>query len=236
MPSFSPRALAYFRCRAIDPAVAFACGVRERGGCIVFPARDADGKPSERFRRLAEGSGPKTRGRAGRTLGVWWPAGTPTAGVRVDQDVLVCEGESDALAAVTALGPQDRVLIASLPGASFPTRVLIAEMRRVGAKVAALAFDGDCAGGMNSDRLAWALVEQGVGARILAVPFGEDLASTLAGCGERGRAWLGEALIRARPVGLVEAALVAENRWLRARLLLGLGTVDPCNGVGNVVR
>lgn len=226
MSTFSERATRYFEVRGIDPRTAFDCGVREQGGAIVWPTVDADGNPSPRRRRLGDGPGPKCRGAAGRTLGVWWPRGRPqnATGPTGVGDVLVCEGESDALAAVTVLGGL-AVSVASIPGASFPLRVLVHELWKAGARVAALAFDGDMAGANAADRLAAGLVQQGIGARILAVPHGEDLASVLA-VAERPRAWLAHALVAARPVGVVEAALVAENRWLRARELERLAAAD----------
>ncbi len=218
MSEFSETVTSYLTVRAIDPAVAWSVGVRERNGTLIWPTVDADGEPSPRWRRLGDTRGPKTRGAAGRTLGVWWPKGLPDLahGPGGLGDVLVCEGESDALAAVCALGSYP-VAVASIPGASFPGARLVAQLHAAGASVAALAFDGDMAGALNADRIAEALVAEGIGARILPISPGEDLASTLGALapGERRR-WLAHALVQARPVGLEVAALVAENRWLRA--------------------
>lgn len=217
-PSFSRRATSYLTVRGIDLRLAWDCGVRERDGAIIWPTVDAEGKASPRRRRLGEGPGPKVRGMKGRSLGVWWPLGRPTDAHLVD--VMVCEGESDALSALSTLaGAHDSfVRVASVPGASFPARVLASELRSVGARVAALAFDGDLAGATSADRIAAELVAEGIGARILAVPHGEDLASTLGGS-ENAREWLARALLEARPVGVREAALVAETVWLRRRCL-----------------
>lgn len=218
MIGFSEAGAAYLTARGIDMQIAWDCGVREASSAIVWPTRDADGRLSPRRRRLAEGPGPKVRGMSGRTLGVWWPLGRPTDAHLAD--VMVCEGESDALSALSALAGADDafVRVASIPGASFPARVLADELLVVGARVAALAFDGDLAGATSADRIAAELVAEGIGARILAVPHGEDLASVLGGS-ENARAWLSMALLEARPVGLAEAALVAENRWLRRKCL-----------------
>lgn len=220
MSSFSAQAIAYFVGHAIDPRLAWECGVRERDNAIVWPTVDADGRYSPRRRILADGPGPKVRGRRNRSLGVWWPLGRPG---RVDGDVLICEGESDAMAAASLLGASGGVFIAS---GNVRSEVLATELVDVGAPVAALAFDGDMAGGQSADRLAHALVANGIGARILPVPYGEDLASTLAGIPQPGGtwpqdplAWLREALLRARPVGLELAAVIAERDWLRAKLL-----------------
>lgn len=220
MSSFSAKATAYFAGHAIDPRLAWECGVRERGDAIVWPTVDADGRYCPRRRRLSEGPGPKVRGPKGRTLGVWWPLGRPE---RVRGDVLICEGESDAMAAASLLGASSDLFVASGKARSD---VLGRELLEIGATVAALAFDGDMAGGQSADRLALELVAQGIGARILPVPYGQDLASTLAGIPTPDGpwppdplAWLTEALLRARPVGLELAALVAERDWLRRRLL-----------------
>lgn len=220
-PAFSPTALGYFAGHAIDPHLAWQCGVREHRGDIVWPTVDAEGRGSPRRRRLADGPGPKVRGLAGRSLGVWWPLERPLS--VGSADVVVCEGESDAMAAASLLNGSTAVFVAS---GHVPATVLAAELRDVGAGVAALAFDGDMAGGRTADRLATELVAQGIGARIVAVPFGHDLASVLAGIPtpdgpwpEDREAWFAEALVSARSVGLEVAALVAENTWLRAQLL-----------------
>ncbi len=215
MTPFSDVVTRYLTLRAIDPVVAWDVGVRERNGTITWPTTDADGEPSPRWRRIGDPRGPKTRGARGRTLGVWWPRGRPAL-THGDTDVLVCEGESDALAAVCALG-DDPVAVASIPGASFPGNRLVDQLHAAGASVAALAFDGDMAGALSADRIAGALVAEGIGARILPIPHGEDLASVLGALeGAERRPWLAHALVTARPVGIGVAALVAENRWLRA--------------------
>lgn len=219
MSSFSAAATAYFAAHAIDPRTAWECGVREDAGDIVWPTVDADGRYSPRRRRLSDGPGPKVRGLAGRSLGVWWPLGRPE---RIEGDVLICEGESDAMAAASLVGPSDRLSVAAGKAA---TGVLVAELHELGATVAALAFDGDIAGGQSAERIANALVAEGVAARILTVPFGHDLADVLAGIPtpdgpwpDKPKRWLRDALLNARPVGLEVAALVAENRWLRRQL------------------
>lgn len=220
MSSFSATATAYFAGHAIDPRLAWECGVREYAGAVVWPTVDADGRYSPRRRRLEEGPGPKVRGLKGRPLGVWWPLGRPE---RVEGDVLICEGESDAMAAASLLNSSNGTSVAS---GHVRSEVLASELHDIGATVAALGFDGDIAGGASADRLALELVAQGIGARIVAIPYGQDLASTLAGIPtpdglwpQDPLAWLTEALLRARPVGLELAALVAERDWLRQQLL-----------------
>lgn len=207
--TFSLRAHRYFAVRAINAQLAWDCGVRERNGAIVWPTVDAQGLLSPRSRRLDEGSGPKVRGEYGRTLGVWWPKGRPTA----PHDILVCEGESDGLAALTAL-TGGRTAVATIPGASFPALRLLTELQHAGANVVALAFDGDLAGGQATERIVATLAVNGIGARVIAIPDDQDLASIL-GAEPNPARWLRKALLAAEPRSVEMAALVAENRWLR---------------------
>jgi DNA primase len=211
--TFSLRARRYFANHAISPRVAWDCGVREGTGGLLWPTVDAHGQSAPRLRRWGDVK-PKVVGIKGRTLGVWWPLGSPVE----PHDVLVCEGESDALAAVSALAGDARVCVASLPGASFPARRLATELQRVGASVVALGFDGDLAGGAATERIALNLATHGIGSRVLAVPFDNDLAGVLAAEPNPGR-WLRKALLAAEPRHLEMAALIAENRWLRERCL-----------------
>lgn len=154
---FTPAALAYLRTRGIDPDLAARYGVREDRGAIVWPTVDADGKPSPR-RRALHGAGPKVLAVAGSSLGISWLAGRPST---VASAVLVTEGESDALSALTALamvepdahGPAalaHRYLsggaVASIPGTSCPAGRLVDELAGVGARECVLAFDCDPAG------------------------------------------------------------------------------------------
>lgn len=210
--NFSARALRYFELRAIDPVMAHGCGVREFNDKICWPTPDADGMLNPRYRRLGDGPGPKVRGARGRTVGVWWPLGPPKL---KNVDTLICEGESDAMAAASVLGHSNRTSVAT---GKASLSVLAAELQNSAISVVALAFDGDIAGGQSADRIATALVKLGIGARILAIPHGEDLASVLGG-EDDPLAWLELALAKARPVGIETAALVAENNWLRAELV-----------------
>jgi hypothetical protein len=227
MKGYSRRACAYFEARAIDRQLAWDCGVRETDGAIVWPTVDADGNPAPRRRKLAAGPGPKVRGPYGKTVGVWWPLGRPEPPVR--GDVLICEGESDPMAAVSVLQESDHVYVCS---GKASVKTLAAELTGLGVSVAALGFDGDTAGALSAGRHAQALVAEGIGVRILSVPDGEDLASVL-GALDDPRAWLLLALAQARPVGLETAALVAENRWLRRRCVDLL--LDTYPGVAGVL-
>jgi hypothetical protein len=185
--------LAYFAAHAIDPAVAESVGVTGHGDRIAFPYADAAGR-FERTRQLTGDA--KTRQPHGRPLAVWWPGGRPD---RPDHDetVLVAEGESDALAALTAAGDASLhpaaagilggVRVAAVPGASFPADRLVAELVGLGVKRVVLAPDADAAGDQFAERAAEELSAAGIASARLPLPEGRDLADCLAATAEAER-------------------------------------------------
>jgi AAA domain-containing protein/Toprim domain-containing protein len=189
--AYSPQVLTYFAAHAIDPAVAEAAGVTGAGDDIAYPYIDADGRYM-RVRKL--GGDAKTRQPRGRPLAVWWPGGRPERA----ETVFVAEGESDALAALTAAGDASLhpaaadilgcVRVAAVPGASFPTDRLVTELVGLGVKRAVLALDADAAGNRFAERAAEALSAAGIASARLPLPEGRDLADCLAATavGERG--------------------------------------------------
>jgi len=187
-PVFNAAALAYFKARGIDPQLAARLGVREDRGELVWPCPDAEGRPAPR-RRSLNGGGAKVRGARGASTGLWWPSGPPPPG----RAVLLCEGESDALAALTALeldqaDPDGAVrfareyvgAVASMPGTSFPRPRLAEALRKVGAREVLVALDADQAGDRAATEVGRALREAGMHPRRLRLPEGEDLAGCLA--------------------------------------------------------
>src|SRR5215211_5404389 len=100
-PAYPDVALTYFRERGIRPALAARLRVEERDGGLIWPTVDADGHPSPRRRSL--NGGVKVRGEAGRSPGLWWPLGRPERAPLV----LLCEGESDALSALSTLSAKE---------------------------------------------------------------------------------------------------------------------------------
>lgn len=181
-PSFSDRALAYLTEHAIRPEVAHAAGVREAAGALTLPCLDAEGLPTVR-RRTLNGSGPKVMGEAGRSLGLtWWHQPPETV-----ERVIVCEGEADALAALSAArdsGSAARMLaraaIVSVPSTGFPPDRLVRALSAAGARAAALAYDSDDAGRKAGERARVALVEAGITAFPVRLPEGADVADLLA--------------------------------------------------------
>ncbi len=196
-PAYSPQVLAYFAAHAIDPAVAEAIGVTGHGNRIVYPCADGKGR-YERVRQLAGET--KTRHPHGRQLAVWWPGGRPERA----ETVLVAEGESDALAALTAAGDASLhpaaadilggVRVAAVPGASFPADRLAAELVGLGVKRAILASDADPAGDRFAGRAAEALLTAGVVSVRLPLPEGCDLADCLSDAGTERGDWLAKAI------------------------------------------
>ncbi|MGI8623293.1 MAG: AAA family ATPase [Solirubrobacteraceae bacterium] len=191
---WSGTALAYLREHAISPEVAACHGVTEEGDALVFPTADADGRPSPR-RRSLNGAGPKVRGEPGREVGLWWLDGLPGPA----DTVLLCEGESDALAAATArLGegflPGFRPVIAAVPGATSGARLAEA-LAESPPRDVAVAFDGDDAGRRAGTAAVDALRALGLRAYVLPLRDGRDLADQLAAEGERGPYWLASALL-----------------------------------------
>ena len=156
--------------------------VREAGGALVYTITMADGQTFER-RRPLDGNGPaKVLQPAGQPLVGWWPAGRPAPG----GIALVCEGESDALAALSALpyGPKVAGLVdlpvVAIPGTGYPVAKLAEELVAVGASQALLCLDADEAGRAYTERAAAALAEAGVQPAPVELSDGQDLAAALA--------------------------------------------------------
>lgn len=191
--SWSTSVINYFRAHGIDPTVAAQAGVLERDGSLIFPYQDDNGA-FERVRCL--GGDSKTHQPRGRALSCWWPAG------RADplSEVLVCEGESDALAALTAIhgaghpvarGILDGIAVVAVPGASFPADRLVAELG--GCEFAILASDADKAGNGFIKRATAALATTGITSVRLPLSGGHDLADELAAAVD-GSDWLANAI------------------------------------------
>lgn len=160
--SFSDTALELFRARSIDPTIAGKCGVTEEGDEILYPGG--------RRRRL-RGDGPKMNQPHGAPLASWWLPGVNSGAA------LVCEGETDALAARSYL---QKIRVVSVPGASYPGDRLAEECRERGVGVAILIPDADEAGRRFTQRVGAALSEAGLKTVAVPLPMGSDLAMELA--------------------------------------------------------
>jgi hypothetical protein len=192
---YSPRAAAFFAERGIEPAVAARAGVAERGGALTFTVLGRDGI-FERTRRIA-GSGPaKVLQPRGRRLELWWPHWRP----EYAPSVLLVEGETDALAAASALasGPLtrfDELPIAALPGCGFPVRRLVDELLWVECRLIYFALDADQAGRKFTRQACHALDPEGIRTAVVSLPDGADLAETaVAVAPERRGKWIVELL------------------------------------------
>jgi hypothetical protein len=167
----------YLKRHAIDPLVFAQVGVTEHDGRLILP----NGRSS-----ALNGAGAKVKQPAGVPLALWWPTGPPQDGATV----LVCEGESDALAALSTIGlskmqhmgspgdPLAGITVAAVPGTGYPASRLAEDLRGVG--VAILAYDGDQAGRTAAARAARELDDTGIACHDLGIPDGLDVADCLA--------------------------------------------------------
>lgn len=180
---FSEPAREYFRAHAIDPIVAQRVGVSERAGALIYSCEDGDGK-FERRRPLAGERKQKTL-QPRRPLALWWPAGRPARARRV----LVCEGEPDALAALSAIAAETSaraaaavlgdLAVVAVPGTGFPVKRLAEQLQAIGAERALLASDSDESGDEYAAKAAVALDGVGISAMRLPLAEGADLADCL---------------------------------------------------------
>ena len=154
-------------------------GVDERGYYLVIP----------NGRRLAVNGQPKkVKQPAGQGLALWWPNGPPAVG----ESALITEGESCALAALSA---NPALAVGAMPGVPYARR-LADDLARL--DVAILAFDGDDEGRRATQVAAGAA---DVACHDLAVPDGLDLADCLAKLEPAERwPWLSDRLSNARCV------------------------------------
>ena len=179
---YSPAVAGYLERHAVDPGLAHGLGVRSDRDDLLYPYSTPLGETFVRRRDLASGI---TKQPNGEPLILWWPAGRPERG----EDVLLCEGEPDALAALSALNGSG-MKVAALPGTAIPADRVTGELGT--AKTVYLAMDGDEAGRKAADRLARSL-QQFTHLKVVQLGEGEDLASRLFREDDR-EGWLSAAL------------------------------------------
>ncbi len=174
----------YLVAHGVDLEVAEDCGVEVGERAVSYPYVRPDGS---RYRRVRHLAGRKTIQPPEEPLALWWPVGRPKG-----ERVLVCEGESDALAVLSALrssadgdgaasyarGRLDGVC--AVPGVTFPSERLADALRDAGVREAVVAFDGDDPGRRGAEKAVEALKAAGIVAVVAVVPDGEDVASLLA--------------------------------------------------------
>jgi hypothetical protein len=215
---FSPAVAGYFENHAIDPDVAHELGVSSDRDDILYPYTTAHGETFTR-RRKPDGKVVQPKGQA---LILYWPAGRPGPG----SDVLLCEGEPDALAAISAMDGLPYA-VAATPGVTIPVERVTAEL--AGAGTVYLAMDGDKAGREAADKIARAL-QHFTALKVIRLGDGEDLASRL--FREEDRAgWLRSALENAKDVPKLRLKKAEEGGYRRkkadaTRDLLAQG-IDP---------
>ena len=196
--AWSEAAIHYFAERAIDPDLAAELGVRENGHGLEFPYPHGMGEQFARTRSL-NGGGPKVRQPSGTMLVPWQPVRNGKA-----REVLVTEGESDALAAISALrrsplGEFRDLPVLAIPGTGCPVKRVVEHLASTECQQAWVALDADDAGRAYTEKLIPLLGEKGI--RICRVDFAEgfDLADSLAAVAEDERGdWIANALLDAR--------------------------------------
>ncbi|HKH14529.1 MAG TPA: toprim domain-containing protein [Solirubrobacterales bacterium] len=223
----SPAVRGYLERHAVDPGLAYELGVRARGDAIVYPVDPPLGEPYVRVRDLSDEK-KRTMQPKDTPLTLWWPAGRPDPGA----EVLLCEGEPDALAALSALNGRPTA-VAGLPGTEIPADRVTAELATAASVV--LAMDGDDAGKQAANKIAKAL-QTYTEIRVLRVGDGEDLASRLYREPDR-EAWLSIALDEAKPAPKVrlKAESTEPSRPTRAHQPSG-GSVVGDLGIGRARR
>ncbi len=187
---FSHAARDYFATRAINPQLAATVGVEERAGALLFPYSAADGSTYYRERSL-NGAGPaKVRQPAGQPLTLWRPFGRSC-----NQSVLLCEGESDALAALEPLSDSRfaSLEVVAIPGTGFRPKRLAEQLAEARIRKVFLALDGDDAGRTYAADARRALDDAGIATIALDLEDGTDLADNLARAHDRA-AWIENAL------------------------------------------
>ncbi len=202
---FSQVARDYFAAHAIDPEVAAAFGVREEAGHLRYPYSAADGSRYYRERPLSGAGQVKAKQPRGQPLELWCPLGPLR-----NEAVIVCEGESDALAAIEPLSESrySELLIVAIPGTGFPPTRLANRLAQAGVREVFLALDGDDAGRSYSVRAVEALDAAGIAAIRLELGDGTDLADNLARAEDRA-AWIENALADAEA-----SAATLGSRWI----------------------
>jgi hypothetical protein len=195
---WSAAVLDYFASRAIVPDVAAELGVRESRGELEFPYPNGAAEQFSRTRSL-NGAGPKVRQPSATMLVPWQPVRNGKA-----REVLVTEGESDALAAISALrrsplGQFHDLPVLAIPGTGCPVTRVVEHLASTECQQAWVALDADDAGRAYTEKLIPLLGEKGI--RICRVDFadGFDLADSLAAVAENERGdWIANALLDAR--------------------------------------
>lgn len=198
--TFPAPAARYFADHAIDPAVAAALGVTAKGAEVSYPYTAPDGSSYQRRRNLNEGI---TRQPKGQKLDLWQPLPIADAA-----GLIVCEGESDYLAVVSALYTEANGSLLRRSDLPPPLEglapIALPGVNCCHAKIVGLGldvwifFDGDAAGRENSRKLAAAVGKSGMRASVHELPDGRDLADLLRATSEPAE-WLAEQIADVEP-------------------------------------
>lgn len=234
---FDSVALAYFQAHAIDPTVAAESGVRQEGDALAFEYRAPDGSRFLRLRSL--NGGPKVRQPKGVSLTLW------ALGADGQEIALLTEGESDSLAALSAMrsAPLEAVrgmAVFAVPGTGMPAAGAVSRLKAAGVRHVYLAFDGDEAGHAYRAKLIPLLQAEGIKPVVLELPDEHDLADVLVTvpADERGE-WLASALMDAEAAseeGEASSSVDDPHAWRRLNLAEIIALADErtpwrCHGI-----
>jgi putative DNA primase/helicase len=195
-PAFGPVVLRYLSEHAVDPATAWALGVRGVDE-LIYPYPSPKTKQFVRRRPMGPGKN-RTLQPDGVNLCLWWPQEHP---IHDEDVVLLCEGEPDALAAVCALlHGRFEATIAAVPGTGIPAARIAAEISATTATEVCLCLDPDESGRALRGRLVGELSKADLRISELILEEGHDLADTLRQQGPDGPDWLANRIADASAV------------------------------------
>ncbi|MBK5219813.1 MAG: toprim domain-containing protein [Thermoleophilia bacterium] len=234
--TFTPAALGYLDDHACDREMAELLGIYSDRNSIVFPYVDAAGEKYFRLKSLEDGI---TYQPKGRSLDLWTPVDT-------DGVLLVCEGESDCTAAISALyspmnlaeedeepewefdrlgdvpPPVAELAPIAVPGVNS-CHQKVADLAKQELADVVIVFDGDSAGRENAKKLKEKIeATANVTTTIVDLPDGKDLSDVLAAAEDPV-----EALAE-----LIAEALAAEEVHVDAHVPASNSAASPPEDVG----
>lgn len=178
----------YLESHAVDLSLAAELGVYGMGDSLVFPYPGEDGESMFERRKVLGG---KIFQPPNQSLALYWPMG------REGVDVVLTEGETDTLAACSALNDDpeywEGCAVAGLPGTGMNTDKIVEELKDY--QRVYIVMDSDGPGRKKRDSLYPALVEAGIRAVPVDLAEGCDLSDELVVIPRRMRSkWLADYL------------------------------------------
>ena len=186
----SPSVRGYLERHAVDLDLAYELGVRSDRDTILYPYSTPLGATVMPVAATSTTSAGSRSSRQGEPLILWWPAGRPDPGA----GSCSCEGEPDALAALSALNG-GRTPSRLSPAMTIPPERVTAELAPPASRLSGDGRRRRRTQGRQPDRPRAARLHRAAGLR---VGDGEDLASRLYREDDR-EDWIRTALDKAKP-------------------------------------